>query len=323
MKIKTISRQQIKRRPSRANERGEKKEDFASKNVLCNLCGSNNSSLFLKSPGLAEKKTSFSTTSQAVAGESIVKCQDCGLIYVNPRPPDWLVKKEYSQKKEKTYIEDAVARTTSFRHSLKLIKNYQKSGMLLDVGCAAGFFLKVAQEQGFEVFGVEPNRWLAAWGRKNLSLDISPRPFEETNFPQEFFDVVTFWDVLEHLVDPFSALQKTNKILKKEGIVLINYPDINSLPAKVFGKRWWFVVSGHLFYFTPETISKMLAKAGFEVVKSKRHFQSLSLFYLLTRLGRYNHKLGEKLSNFSQLLGLGKILVPYYAGQRMVIARKR
>lgn len=320
--MRKINSQKITRYPLRANERGEKKEDFAGKNVLCNLCGGNNSSLFLKSPGPAEKKTSFSTTSQAVAGESIVKCQDCGLIYVNPRPPDWLVKKEYSLKEEKEYIKDARGRIVSFQRSLKIIKSYRGSGKILDVGCAAGFFLKIAKDGGFEVYGVEPNHWLADWGRKNLMLDIFPRSFEKANFPGDFFDVATFWDVLEHLTDPLGALARTNRILKKGGIVVVNYPDIDSLPAKVFGKRWWFVISGHLFYFTPETISKMLAKAGFEVIKNQHHFQTLSLSYLLTRLGRYNFGLAQKLSNFSQLLGLGNVLIPYYAGQRTVIARK-
>lgn len=277
---------------------------------------------FLKSPAIGKTKSAFSATSQSISGEQIVKCKDCGLIYVNPRPSAQLILDEYSRGEEETYIKDAEARTASFRRSLETIRKYKDSGVLLDVGCAAGFFLEVARDAGFKVYGVEPNKWLGNWGRKNLSLDVSAESFEKVKFPQEFFDIVTFWDVLEHLTDPLFALQKTNKIMKKDGILVISYPDIDSLLARVFGRNWWFVVSGHLYYFTSGTLAEMLKKTGFEVVENRPHFQILSLPYLLLRLGRYNTRLANSLSEFSESLGLKNLFIPYYAGQRTVMARK-
>lgn len=321
METEKTNLQQTTQRPIKFKKRGGIKKSLGI-DRLCNLCGSRDYSPFLKNSGSIEKEVFFSTTSQSVAGESLVKCSLCGLIYVHPMPAGDFLKKEYSLRKENDYVKDIKGRMISFKNSVKSIKKYRNSGKILDVGCAAGFFLKIAREEGFEVRGVEANRWLVDWGIKNLGVDILSGFFEEADFSCNFFDVVTFWDVLEHLTDPFAALKETNRILKKGGLVVINYPDISSWPARVFGKRWWFVISGHLYYFTPKTISKMLTKAGFKVIKIQPHFQFLSLFYLLTRLGRYNSDLGKKLSNFSQFAGLGRILVPYYAGQTMVIAKK-
>lgn len=290
----------------------------------CNFCGSKLYSIFLISPKAKDHNNRlFSTTSQAVAGETVVRCISCGLIYVNPRPKKSKILTDYSKAKEDIYINEKEARMKTFKNSLKIIQKYKKTGVLLDVGCAAGFFLKVVQRQGFEVYGIEPNKWLADWGRKNLKLNIASKSFEESDFPKDFFDVVTFWDVLEHTINPLETLEKTNRVLKKGGILMLNYPDINSLPAKIFGKHWWFIISNHLFYFTPDTISKMLKKTGFEIIENHVHFQKLSVAYLLTRLGRYNINLAKKLSDFSLILGFGNFLIPYYAGQKTVIAIKQ
>ena len=311
--MKKLANRKTKRRPSRSGKGQEK--------VSCNLCGAKNECFFLESPTGRKKKGKFSTTSQVVAGERIVKCKNCGLIYVNPRSKQRLIVNEYSQE-ERTYLQDARARTDSFKRSLRVIREYQQSGRVLDVGCAAGFFLKAAREAGFEVGGVEPNKWLAAWGKKNLSLNIFPWPFERTSFPANYFDLVTFWDVLEHLTDPLRALIRTNKVLKKGGVVVVNYPDIGSWLARVMGRNWWFVVSGHLYYFTPKTMAMMLKKAGFRLEKDSFHFQRLSLGYLLTRLSRYQPGLGEKLASLSRKVGIGSLVIPYWAGQRTVVARK-
>lgn len=290
--------------------------------VDCNLCGSKDSSPFLRSPKVGGNERTFSATSQTASGERIVRCKDCGLIYVNPRLPARLIVEGYSQGEEEAYIKGAKARTISFKRSLGIVRECKDSGTLLDVGCAAGLFLKVAEDAGFEVCGVEPNKWLADWGRKNLGLNITPESFEETDLPEKAFEVVTFWDVLEHLADPFSALQKANRIMKKDGVIVVNYPDIGSFLARAFGRNWWFVISGHLFYFTSDTISKVLVRAGFEVIENRPHLPTLSLPHLLSRLERYNSKLAGSLSRASESLGLGRFLVPYYAGQRMVVARK-
>ena len=298
---------------------GPKKLEY----VRCNLCGSRNFTLYLKSPDTKLKGALFSTTSQAVSGERLVRCRVCGLIFVNPRLTERKIISSYEKGDESTYTLEAKARARTFRHSLRIIKKYKNKGKLLDVGCAAGFFLKEAQTAGFEVLGVEPNRNLSSWGFKNLGVRILGGSFEKFRFPAKSFDVISFWDTLEHFCDPLSALRKANSLLKREGIVVVNYPDINSHSARIFGKNWWFITSGHLFYFSETTLRRALSQAGFEVKESRPHTQLLSVAYLIHQIGRYNRKLAKHLYSIACFMGLERILVPYRAGQRMFIARKK
>ncbi|MCJ7827786.1 class I SAM-dependent methyltransferase [Patescibacteria group bacterium] len=295
------------------------------RSLKCNLCGERDFIFLFRASGAKEGRASFFPTSQSVAGERIVKCSGCGLVFVASQSSSSQIMMGYTRKKERTYLKDTEARARSFRRSAKFLSKLigKSKGRLLDVGCAAGLFLAAARDEGFEVSGVEPNRWLARWGRENLKAKITTGSFEEACLRQSYFEVVTFWDVLEHLTDPLGALEKAHRLLQKEGLMLINYPDIKSFWARLLGRNWWFVVSGHLFYFTPLTIKQMVEKAGFQVVKDYRHFQTLSLGYLLTRLGRYNEKLAGSFSWLVKNVGLGKVNVPYFAGQRTVIARRR
>ena len=89
------------------------------------------------------------------------------------------------------------------------------------------------------------------------------------------------------------------------------------------GKRWIFLLSVHLFYFDRKTIKKILNETGFEVIKIKKHFQTLSLGYLVYRMKAYNeflYKIGNKVVN---LLHLNNFLIPYWLGQTLVLARKK
>lgn len=290
--------------------------------ISCNLCKRNKYRIYIKASGKKRTNTYFSTTSQAISSENIVICLFCGLIYVNPRLRKENILNSYSKSNENNYILERKSRTKTFKNAINFIKKYKKKGKLLDVGCAAGFFLEAARDEGFIVFGSETNKNLASWGKRELGLKIEAFPFERTKLKNDYFDIISFWDVLEHLTDPLSSVVKSNKLLKNDGIIVINYPDISSIWAKLFKKNWWFIVSVHLFYFDKKSIAKILQKSGFIIIKDKKHIQRLSLYYLLNRLGRYNDKLAKILASASLLLKFDKISIPYWAGQRMVIARK-
>jgi 2-polyprenyl-3-methyl-5-hydroxy-6-metoxy-1,4-benzoquinol methylase len=194
---------------------------------------------------------------------------------------------------------------------------------LLDVGAAAGYFVKVAQDDGWMAQGVEPSRWMAKYAKEKLDVKVQPGVIQDHKFKSESFDAITYWDVLEHVPNPLSDLKKTNKLLRKGGTLIVNYPDFDSLPAKIFKRKWWFILSIHLWYFTPQTITKLLNKAGFKVIKIQPHYQALELGYLTYRLKAYT-ELGYKiLLLVFRVLGLLKFNLPYYAGQTMVIARKK
>jgi len=195
------------------------------------------------------------------------------------------------------------------------------------VGCASGFFLKVARDRGWDAEGVEPNKWLVKWGNEQFGLRMKAATMREANFPAESFDVITMWDVLEHTPDPDAELKEAHRLLKRGGFLLVNIPDSGSSFARVFGKRWWFVLSVHLYYFTTKTLKAMLEKNGFSVVVRKRYFQTLSLAYLIRMLKHLaKNPVGsiasDTMGSVARVLRMEKFPMTYYAGQTLFLVRK-
>ncbi len=182
--------------------------------IRCNLCGADDYKVKYKgalkeelgaAKGAREAGKLYSASSYHIGNDQVVECNKCGLVYVNPRLRADVIIKGYSDAEDMAYVSQAEGRLRTFRKSVKLIEKYAPGkGRLLDVGCAAGFFLKAAKDSGWDVRGVEPSRWLAEWGRKKYGLDIRAGTLDSVKFPSNSFDAVTMWDVLEHVPDPFA-----------------------------------------------------------------------------------------------------------------------
>jgi 2-polyprenyl-3-methyl-5-hydroxy-6-metoxy-1,4-benzoquinol methylase len=154
-------------------------------------------------------------------------------------------------------------------------------------------------------------------------VDIIPGTLSSVKFPKNNFDVITMWDVLEHVPDPSKEIKDVNGLLKKGGLLCINYPDIGSLPSKIMGKRWVFLQDIHLWYFTPETITKLLKKHGFEILGFKRSWQYLSAGYLAHKIRNYSRTLSRILTRILKTTRLENLTVPYWLGQTTLVARKK
>jgi SAM-dependent methyltransferase len=134
----------------------------------------------------------------------------------------------------------------------------------LDVGANDGFFLHLARQSGWDVQGVEIAESAAAYAREVFDLDVFVGQLTEANFPDQAFDVVTFWHVLEHVHDPLGHLQETYRILKPGGLLIVEVPNISSWQARLFGARWRALdTPRHLYHFSPDSLKAMLQKAGF------------------------------------------------------------
>ena len=128
----------------------------------------------------------------------------------------------------------------------------------------------------WNLFGVEVNEYAANLAREQ-GLDVRLGTLEQAHFPNDFFDVVTLWDVLEHLHDPAGCLQEIARILKPDGLLVIRVPNASGLAARMFGRYWaGFDAPRHLYVFTPATLAKLLALNHFECVTQD------------TRLGAYS-----------------------------------
>lgn len=298
--------------------------------VVCNLCGAGDYEVVYPSVpprGLEEIALTerFAASSGVVAAEQVVRCRRCDLVYMNPRLNRRLILDGYTKADNSTYVSQGEGRLRTFRRCVRLLEPYAGSGerRLLDVGCAGGFFLKAAQDKGWAVHGVEPSQFLVDYGRRELGLTrIVQGTLMEVRFPENHFDAVTYWDVLEHTADPARELVEVHRIMRPGGILLVNYPDFSSIWARLLGRKWWFLLSVHLYYFTPETIGRMLEKTGFELLQSRMHFQNLSFGYLIRRLQPYSLVVARVLDRVARALGMEQWQVRYYASQTNVLARK-
>jgi len=298
--------------------------ETAFENIRCNLCGTDDYSVvYYPARTDIDPARIFSASGSVMGTQHIVRCNRCGLIYVQPRVKSEIVRSAYENSTDELYVSQAAARLNTFKSNIRLVENYAPSrGRILDVGAAAGFFMKAAQENGWEVYGVELSKWLADHGNSNFGFNIKACALKDAKFPNHYFDVVTMWDVLEHTLDPSGELQEISKILKPDGLLVINYPDIGTAMAKLAGRRWWFLLSGHLFYFDQKTIKIMLENAGFSVIKSKMHFQGMELGHLAKMLALYSKPLSSLVSRIFRIARLERVQLKYYASQINVIARK-
>jgi SAM-dependent methyltransferase len=296
--------------------------------VPCNLCGSNDLETVYDAREDLERDRDLADKFRASGDElltlPLVRCRACSLLFVNPRYRASDMLEGYAAGDDPVYVSQMDARVRTFAGTVAGITRLRPSrGRILDVGTAAGAFLKAATDAGWEATGIEPNGWLAAWGRDRYGVDIRVGSIDDVHLPSRHYDVVTLWDVIEHTPDPMHVLRRVHELLVPGGLLIVNYPDIGSWIGRVMGRRWPFLSSVHLYYFTRPTIRVALDKAGFDTLAMKPHYQRLKLGYIAER----GSVVSEGLSNASvrvvSALGLSGREVPYWLGQTFVAARAR
>ncbi|MCF3652083.1 class I SAM-dependent methyltransferase [Synoicihabitans lomoniglobus] len=269
----------------------------------------------------------YSASSHSGLLDQVVKCKSCDSVYLNPRPKQDIIIKSYQDAIDPVFVEQNDARIATFRRSLENLErrhgfSASSHPKILDVGCAGGAFLRAASDRGYEAIGIEPSRWMVDHARNKLGVDARQGILTANSFQNNSFDIVSLWDVLEHLPEPSMTLDDIAQMLKPGGFLIVNYPDIGSLAARVLGGRWPFWLSVHLTYYTRQTIRKQLNQCGFDVVSIKPYFQSLKLGYALERASVI-FKPFSILGSLVNLCRFQSVPIRYNMGQTLVLARKR
>jgi SAM-dependent methyltransferase len=269
-------------------------------------------------------KQMYCASSSHILLDQVVRCNSCDLVFVNPRPSESLVIGGYADAEDPLFAAQNDHRIRTFHKTLgSVLKRLNYSGKnkkVLDVGCAGGAFLVAAREHGFDAHGVEPSRWMAAHGRTNYNVNIKDGILVPGMFPKESFDMITLWDVVEHLPDPNATLSLIRYLLKRDGILLVNYPDIGSWAARFLGTTWPFWLSVHLLYYSRTTIAAQLKRAQFSAEWYEPYWPTLPFGYVASRAAPYFKPLAI-LPSLIKGIGLGDVSITYNMGQTLVVAK--
>jgi SAM-dependent methyltransferase len=152
-----------------------------------------------------------------------------------------------------------------------------RKGTILDLGCFCGTFLHAATQRGWASYGIEPLVGPAIYARAKFGLNVITDTLRDDTFPLEFFDVVTAFQVFEHLPDPLWELARIWRILKPGGLLVVEVPNIDTVWVRLLGKRHRHFVTDHLYFFSPQTLDALLERAGFTVLKVQAWPRTLSL----------------------------------------------
>jgi 2-polyprenyl-3-methyl-5-hydroxy-6-metoxy-1,4-benzoquinol methylase len=246
-------------------------------------------------------------------GFDLYKCNSCKFIFVYPVPKSIEVYDDsYFSGADKgfgyiDYDADKEPMIPTFLKYLDIFSSLgKKSGRLLDIGAATGFFMSIARNKGFDVAGVEISDFAGGVGRKK-GLNIKTGDLASAAFPSEYFDVVTMFDVLEHVPSPKDFLSESKRILKNGGLLAINTPDAQSFWAKLLGSKWQLIVPPeHLNYFSPKNLASYLEKEGFKVIVNTKIGKKFTLQYIFKMLPKFI----KFVSNILPQKLLSKIYIP-------------
>jgi 2-polyprenyl-3-methyl-5-hydroxy-6-metoxy-1,4-benzoquinol methylase len=257
-------------------------------NVKCNLCGRDDYTVIYDSTipsGLAPTVEDYtSTVNKYGSFHRLVSCRHCGLTYANPR--DAHVVMLYRKVVDKAYLESWEERAATFKDHLKILSRYNNGGHdLLDLGCYAGIFLDEAKKLGYNTVGVEPSEWAADHARRKTGANVLCGSWDEVLLPEDCFDIVTMWDIVEHLEDPSACFKKVRGWLKKGGIVAVATHNIKGWFARLTRRKYPWLMRFHLYHFEPRTLAAMLLKNGLKPILTRPYLKTITLKYFLTRFG--------------------------------------
>lgn len=263
--------------------------------VKCNLCGSDKYKVVYKtySGDFETVEGAYKITDHSTSAPiRVVKCNNCGLIYANPRPDTRKLMDAYTGMFDESYLEEETGRRSSASAILKVLKKIKVKGRLLDVGCSAGFLLDQARKEGWDVHGVELSKWAVNYAKTKLGIkDIFQGVLKDAKYPDNYFDAVILKDSIEHLTDPKGTLIEIRRVLKTKGIVCVNTPDCDSLISRALKAKWWGIKQSHIYYFNRKTLYKMLEMTGFTPIKNKSHARTFSARYWIEKFKAYNKSL--------------------------------
>jgi 2-polyprenyl-3-methyl-5-hydroxy-6-metoxy-1,4-benzoquinol methylase len=261
--------------------------------IECNICNSGHIEHFLK-------KDEW----------EIVRCKECGLVFLENIPSDEKLKIIYDDsffkdgQKSPLDGSNIISNPTYFNAKKRIDKIKQTgyvNGELLDIGCATGIFMKAASSS-YNCTGLDVSDVATQFAVKEMGLNAKCGTIFDHDYEKQSFDIITMWDVIEHVRDPDKYIEKINQIMKPGGLLVLSTGNIDSLMFKIQKKNWHLLIPPfHLYYFNKHNITKLLEKHGFEVKSLKLDGQYTNVGYIASKLKRMHER--------NKLVSLGDTIV--------------
>ena len=229
--------------------------------VNCDLCGATSHSPLFDSSDYVTKEEF-----------KLVRCTNCGLVFVNPQPLKSALSPYYPEAYygDEPFLYEKVDARRRYTYLTKSFKGIK--GKALDIGCGRGLFLKRLQGDGWETLGTELSEGAAKYARDVLGVNVMTLEVEKCGFDEGSFDLITMFHSLEHLKSPLSTLHTVSRILKSSGTFIVEVPRFNSFYSRIFAGRWFHLdVPRHLFHFEDQTIDELLREAGLALTDMRKY----------------------------------------------------
>ncbi len=204
--------------------------------------------------------------------EPFVRCNGCDLVMINPRPHFEDVLNTYDADYGQLYFKKKDKKMRRIRPWVRRIKkHFVAGGRWLDIGCSVGFVVYCSKEAGFEAFGVDVEPWGLEYARNELGLEnVSQGTLEAQNYSDGYFDVLSIYDVIEHVPDLNAFVAELKRILAPGGVIDLRTPDEGHWRVPSNLADWEAILpSEHLYNFNHENLETLFNKHGLKIVKKR------------------------------------------------------
>lgn len=258
--------------------------------TLCPLCGGKSFDVYTDESNQRMTPSALGPSRTELSPGKILRCRNCRFGFRQLRPSDEQLARLYKQLDTRVYDSEIEGRSRSAVGQLKIVQQYaNNTGRLLDIGCASGLFLKCAVDAGWQAEGIEQSHTHCQTARRILdsNVQIHYSTLQGAHLPTASFDVVTLWDVLEHITDPIGFLDLAGSLLRPGGFLFANVPNLDSIQARLLRSKWPLLLPEHLNYFNLDSLKICGARSGLHWIDSRRRAAGFSLGYVFYRLRQH------------------------------------
>jgi SAM-dependent methyltransferase len=229
----------------------------------CPICGQDGAQEWLLAPDrLHGRRVQY----------TLVRCATCSVVWLSnpPRPEEMHL--HYTEAYDRLISLGAGNSPRRWEFRRKAIANLKKAGTLLDLGCSSGSFLEYMRNEPWKLFGIEMSERTAKTAEVRSGGEIFVGSILDASFARESFDVITCFDVLEHLYEPRRVMAKVADWLKPGGIFYVLVPNVDSAEGRVFRSYWHGLeLPRHLFHYSPRSLRYLAESAGLIEVSVESH----------------------------------------------------